>query len=328
MSSSVVLQSKDRKKLLEMLRKMLTIRRFEERVKKEFAATRVKGFVHLYIGEEAVAVGVCSNLTDKDYVTSTHRGHGHCIAKGVDVKGMMAELYGRKTGTCKGKGGSMHIADVELGMLGANGIVGAGAPIAVGAGLSAKYRKSGQVSVCFFSDGALNQGAVHEAMNLASIWKLPVIFVLENNQFAESTSIRYATSVKDPSSRGSAYNILAVRVDGMDVMSVFKATADAVAKAKAGEGPSFIVCDTYRYMGHFEGDDQTYRNKEDVQVWKDRDPITKLKDEMIADGDLTEKEFQEMDASVLKEMDEAVAYADSSAWPDPSEVLEDVYTNQ
>jgi len=328
MSSSVVLQTKDRKKLLEMLRKMLTIRRFEERVKKEFAATRVKGFVHLYIGEEAVAVGVCSNLTDKDYVTSTHRGHGHCIAKGVDIKGMMAELYGRRTGTCKGKGGSMHIADVELGMLGANGIVGAGAPIAVGAGLSAKYRKSGEVSVCFFSDGALNQGAVHEAMNLASIWKLPVIFVLENNQFAESTSIRYATSVKDPSSRGSAYNMLAVRVDGMDVMSVFKATADAVAKAKAGEGPSFIVCDTYRYMGHFEGDDQTYRNKEDVQVWKDRDPITKLKDEMIADGDLTEKEFQEMDASVLKDVDEAVAFADSSEWPDPSEVLEDVYASQ
>ena len=198
MSSSVVVQSKQKQKLMEMLRKMLTIRRFEERVKKEFAATKVKGFVHLYIGEEAVAVGVCSNLTKDDYVTSTHRGHGHCIAKGVDVNGMMAELFGKKTGTCKGKGGSMHIADVELGMLGANGIVGAGAPIAVGAGLSAKYRKSGQVAVSFFSDGALNQGALHEAMNIASIWKLPVIFVCENNQFAESTPIKYATSVKDP----------------------------------------------------------------------------------------------------------------------------------
>jgi pyruvate dehydrogenase E1 component alpha subunit len=328
MSSSVMLDSKQKKKLLEMLRKMLTIRRFEERVKKEFAATRVKGFVHLYIGEEAVAVGVCSNLTDADYVTSTHRGHGHCIAKGVDVKGMMAELYGRRTGTCKGKGGSMHIADVGLGMLGANGIVGAGAPIAVGAGLSSKYRKSGQVAVCFFSDGALNQGAVHEAMNIASIWKLPVIFVLENNQFAESTSVKYATSVKDPSTRGQSYSMPSVRVDGMDVIAVSQATADAVARAKKGEGPSFIVCDTYRYMGHFEGDDQTYRTKEDVEVYRNNDPITKLRKRMIEDGSLTEKEFEELDASVLKEIEESVAYADSSEWPAPSEVLDDVYTSK
>lgn len=328
MSSSVVLQKKDRKKLLEMLRRMLTIRRFEERVKKEFAATRVKGFVHLYIGEEAVAVGVCSYLTDKDYVTSTHRGHGHCIAKGVDIKGMMAELYGRKTGTCKGKGGSMHIADVDLGMLGANGIVGAGAPIAVGAGLSAKYRKTDQVSVCFFSDGALNQGAVHEAMNLASIWKLPVVFVLENNQFAESTSIRYATSVKDPETRAWAYNMPAIRVDGMDVLEVAKAASVAIAKARNGEGPSFLVCDTYRYMGHFEGDDQTYRTKEDVRVWEDKDPITKLKDQMVQDGDLTEKEFVEMDTEVSKEIEDAVRYADGSAWPDPSEATDDVYTDR
>ena len=272
MSSSVVVQSKQKQKLMEMLRKMLTIRRFEERVKKEFAATKVKGFVHLYIGEEAVAVGVCSNLTKDDYVTSTHRGHGHCIAKGVDVNGMMAELFGKKTGTCKGKGGSMHIADVELGMLGANGIVGAGAPIAVGAGLSAKYRKSGQVAVSFFSDGALNQGALHEAMNIASIWKLPVIFVCENNQFAESTPIKYATSVKDPTTRAASYGIPGARVDGMDVLAVSQAAAEAVARARRGEGPTFLVCDTYRYMGHFEGDDQTYRTKEDVEVGERRTP--------------------------------------------------------
>lgn len=323
-----MVDSKQKKRLLEMLRRMLTIRRFEERVKKEFAATRVKGFVHLYIGEEAVAVGVCSNLTDADYVTSTHRGHGHCIAKGVDVKGMMAELYGRRTGTCKGKGGSMHIADVGLGMLGANGIVGAGAPIAVGAGLSSKYRKSGQVAVCFFSDGALNQGAVHEAMNIASIWKLPVIFVLENNQFAESTSVRYATSVKDPSVRGESYSMPSVRVDGMDVLAVSQAAAEAVARARKGEGPSFIVCDTYRYMGHFEGDDQTYRTKEDVDVYRNNDPITKLRKKMAEDGSLTEKEFEELDASVLKEIEESVVYADSSEWPAPSEVLDDVYTSR
>jgi pyruvate dehydrogenase E1 component alpha subunit len=329
MSSSVVLQSKQKKqKLLEMLRRMLTIRRFEERVKKEFADTRVKGFVHLYIGEEAVAVGVCSNLNKDDYVTSTHRGHGHCIAKGVDVKGMMAELFGKRTGTCKGKGGSMHIADVELGMLGANGIVGAGLPIAVGAALSAKYRKSGQVAVSFFSDGALNQGAFHEAMNLASIWRLPAIFVCENNQYAESTSIKYATSVKDPTVRANSYSMPAIRVDGMDVLAVSKAAEEAIARARRGEGPSFLVCDTYRYMGHYEGDEQTYRTDEEVRGWKDQDPILRLRDVMIGEGLLNQQEYEELDKSVVAEVEDAVSYAERSEWPAPTEVLDDVYTSR
>jgi len=222
----------------------------------------------------------------------------------------------------------MHIADVELGMLGANGIVGAGAPIAVGAGLSAKYRKSGQVAVSFFSDGALNQGALHEAMNLASIWKLPVIFVCENNQFAESTSIKYATSVKDPTTRAASYSIPAARVDGMDVVAVSQAAAEAVARARRGEGPSFLVCDTYRYMGHFEGDDQTYRTKADVEVWIEKDPILKLRDLMVSGGMMDRKEFDALDSSTMHEMDEAVAYAEKSEWPNPAEVLDDVYASK
>jgi pyruvate dehydrogenase E1 component alpha subunit len=326
MSSSIALQSKQ--KLLDMLRKMLTIRRFEERVKKEFAATRVKGFVHLYIGEEAVAVGVCSNLRKDDYVTSTHRGHGHCIAKGVEVNGMMAELFGKRTGTCKGKGGSMHIADVGLGMLGANGIVGAGLPIAIGAALSAKYRKTDQVAVAFFSDGALNQGTFHESLNIASIWKLPVVFVCENNQYAESTSIKYATSVKDPTLRAGSYSIPASRVDGMDAIAVSQTAAEAVARARRGEGPSFLVCDTYRYMGHFEGDDQTYKTTEEVEGWRAKDPITGLRDLMIREGALTENEFAELDSEILKEIEEAVTYAEKSEWPKADEVLEDVYTSK
>jgi acetoin:2,6-dichlorophenolindophenol oxidoreductase subunit alpha len=325
MSSSITVQSKQR--LLDMLRRMLTIRRFEERVKKEFADTNVKGFVHLYIGEEAVAVGVCSNLRKDDYVTSTHRGHGHCIAKGVEVNGMMAELFGKKTGTCKGKGGSMHIADLELGMLGANGIVGGGLPIAIGAALSSKYRKSDQVAVAFFSDGALNQGTFHESMNIASIWKLPAIFVCENNGFAEATSIKYHTSVKDPTVRAGSYNMPGVRVDGMDVMAVSEAASEAVNRARRGDGPTFIVCDTYRYMGHFEGDDQTYRTKQDVEDWKTKDPILRLRDLMIREGALTDKEYDDMNATVLNEIDDAVAFAQRSGWPERTDVLEDVYTS-
>jgi acetoin:2,6-dichlorophenolindophenol oxidoreductase subunit alpha len=302
------------------------IRRFEERVKKEFAAGNVKGFVHLYIGEEAVAVGVCSNLHDDDYVTSTHRGHGHCIAKGVELKGMMAELYGRRTGTCKGKGGSMHIADVELGMLGANGIVGAGLPLAIGAALSSKYRKSGQAAVAFFSDGALNQGTFHESLNIASLWKLPVVFVCENNGFGEATPIRFHTSVKDPTIRASSYDMPGVRVDGMDVMAVSQAAAEALTRARRGDGPTLLVCDTYRYMGHFEGDEQKYRGKEEVEDWRLKDPIIKLKDLMLRDGSMSEEEYSEMDSSILSEVEEAVAFAEKSEWPSPSEVLEDVYT--
>src|SRR5712691_2605988 len=257
MSSSIALQSKQR--LLDMLRRMLTIRRFEERVKKEFADTNVKGFVHLYIGEEAVAVGVCSSLRKDDYVTSTHRGHGHCIAKGVDVRGMMAELFGKKTGTCKGKGGSMHIADLELGMLGANGIVGGGPPLACGSGLTAKVNKTDQVTICFFGDGASEQGTLHESLNLASIWKLPVIFVAENNGYAESTPAHYHCSVENIADRASGYNMPGVTLDGNDIFAVYEAAHEAVTRARAGQGPSLLECKTYRFNGHFEGDAQTYK---------------------------------------------------------------------
>jgi len=325
MTSSVTVQSNE--KLLDMLQRMLTIRRFEERVKKEFAASRVKGFVHLYIGEEAVAVGICSNLRDDDYVTSTHRGHGHCIAKGIEMKPMMAELFGKRTGTCKGKGGSMHISDLTLGMLGANGIVAGGVPHAVGAALSAKYRGTDQVAVAFFSDGALNQGVLHESMNLASIWKLPVIFVLENNQYAESTSIKYATSVEDPLTRAASYSIPAERIDGMDIMAVFEASAKMVARARRGEGPSYLLCDTYRYMGHFEGDDQKYRTPEEVNEWRRVDPISRFKKSLMEQGYLSEEKYKEIDDSILKEVDEAVDYAEKSDWPSPDEVMDDIYSS-
>jgi acetoin:2,6-dichlorophenolindophenol oxidoreductase subunit alpha len=325
MTSSVTVQSNE--KLLGMLERMLTIRRFEERVRKEFAASRVKGFVHLYIGEEAIAVGVCSNLRDDDYVTSTHRGHGHCIAKGIEIKSMMAELFGKRTGTCKGKGGSMHISDLTLGMLGANGIVAGGVPHAVGAALSSKYRGTDQVAVAFFSDGALNQGVLHESMNLASIWKLPVIFVLENNQYAESTSIKYATSVEDPTIRGSSYSIPSSRIDGMDVMAVYETAAGMIARARRGEGPSYLVCDTYRYMGHFEGDDQKYRTSQEVDEWKRVDPISRFKSSLINQGNLSEERYREIDGSILREVDEAVEYAEKSEWPSPDEVMDDIYSS-
>jgi acetoin:2,6-dichlorophenolindophenol oxidoreductase subunit alpha len=326
MTSSVTVQSDER--LLGMLERMLTIRRFEERVRKEFAASRVKGFVHLYIGEEAVAVGVCSNLRDDDYVTSTHRGHGHCIAKGIEINSMMAELFGKRTGTCKGKGGSMHISDLTLGMLGANGIVAGGVPHAVGAALSAKYRGTDQVAAAFFSDGALNQGVLHESMNLASIWKLPVIFVLENNQYAESTSIKYATSVEDPVTRASSYSIPASRVDGMDVTAVYQAASEMVARARRGGGPSFLACDTYRYMGHFEGDDQKYRTLEEVDEWKRVDPILRFKKLLIDQGNLSEEKYAQIDASILRQVDEAVDFAEKSEWPSPDEVMDDIYSSK
>jgi acetoin:2,6-dichlorophenolindophenol oxidoreductase subunit alpha len=325
MTSSVTVQSNE--KLLDMLERMLMIRRFEERVKKEFAASRVKGFVHLYIGEEAVAVGVCSNLRDDDYVTSTHRGHGHCIAKGIEIKSMMAELFGKRTGTCNGKGGSMHISDLTLGMLGANGIVAGGVPHAVGAALSAKYRGTDQVAVAFFSDGALNQGVLHESMNLASIWKLPVIFVLENNQYAESTSIKYATSVEDPTIRASSYSIPASRIDGMDVTAVYQTAAEMIDRARRGDGPSFLVCDTYRYMGHFEGDDQKYRTPEEVDEWKRVDPILKFKKSLIEQGNLSEEKYRQIDNSILREVDMAVEFAEKSEWPSPDEVMDDIYSS-
>ncbi len=320
-------------KLLEMYYKMVLIRAFEDRVHELFVQGRIPGFVHLYAGEEAVAVGVTSHLRKGDYITSTHRGHGHCIAMGVDIKGMMAELFGRKSGTCRGKGGSMHIADFEVGMLGANGIVGAGGPLAVGAAFAAKYRGSGDVVVCFAGDGAQNQGAVLESLNAAAIWKLPLIFVVEDNQYA--ISLRSLSSTKlqpristarSVAERAVAFGIPSVTVDGMDVLAVYEAAKAAVERARAGEGPSLLDCKTYRYYGHFEGDPMVYRSVEEVEEWKKRDPI-KLFRERLVRGGVVEEVLDDIRRKASLEVEEAVRFAEESPYPEPSEAYTDVFTD-
>jgi pyruvate dehydrogenase E1 component alpha subunit len=316
----------DKETLLSLYRKMLRIRRFEERVAELFAEGKIPGFVHLYIGEEAVAAGVTEHLRDDDYITSTHRGHGHVIAKGGDLKKMMAELYGRKTGYCKGKGGSMHIADVGLGILGANGIVGGGPPIAAGAALAAKYKGTDQIAACFFGDGASNQGTFHEGLNLASIWKLPVVFVNENNFYGISFSQARSMNVPDIADRASAYDIPGVVIDGNDVIAVYEAFGEAAKRARAGEGPTLIECKTYRHRGHFEGDPTNYRPEEEVERWKEKDPIPRMEKRMLEMDIVTQEELDRIDEEIRQEVEEAVEYAEESPWPEPEEVLEDVYT--
>jgi TPP-dependent pyruvate/acetoin dehydrogenase alpha subunit len=312
---------------LAMYERMALIRAFEERVAKLFADGRIPGFVHLYAGEEAVAVGVCSHLNDSDYITSTHRGHGHCIAKGVPVSEMMAELFGRSGGSCKGKGGSMHIADVSRGMLGANGIVGGGPPLAAGAALTAKVLGTGAVTVCFFGDGAAEQGTTHEAMNLAAIWKLPVLFVCENNQFAESTPVSYhcaATSIAD---RAASYNIPGVTVDGYDVIAVYEAAGEALARARRGDGPALIEAKTWRYFGHFEGDQVTYRTAEQSAAYRENDPLTTFAKQAGERSLLTQEDVDRIHQEAEREVDEAIAIADASPLPAPEETLTDVYVS-
>ncbi|WP_264844720.1 thiamine pyrophosphate-dependent dehydrogenase E1 component subunit alpha [Caldinitratiruptor microaerophilus] len=307
---------------------MRKIREFELATREQFAQGKLPGFVHLYAGEEAVAVGVCAHLTDRDYITSTHRGHGHCIAKGCDVKGMMAELFGKATGLCKGKGGSMHIADVDRGMLGANGIVGGGFGMATGAALSAKLRGTGGVAVCFFGDGGAQQGAFHEALNLAAIWKLPVVFVCENNMYAESTPVWYHSSVQNIADRAAGYSIPGLVVDGQDVFAVFEAAGEAIRRARAGEGPALIEAKTYRHFGHFEGDLQTYKRKEDLELYTgERDPIQVFRRTVLGRELLTEDDLARIDAAVKAEIQEALRFALESPYPDPSEVTTDVYVN-
>jgi pyruvate dehydrogenase E1 component alpha subunit len=315
----------DRAALLEMYERMIQIRVFEDLAGKNFAAGLVPGFVHLYAGEEAVAVGICSQLTNRDYITSTHRGHGHCIAKGVDIDGMVAELMGKSTGICKGKGGSMHIADVEKGMLGANGIVGGGIPLACGAALTAKSLGTGGVAVCFFGDGASNQGTFHEGLNLASIWNLPVVFVCENNGYAESTPVRYHCSASDIANRASAYEIPGVVVDGLDVFAVYEAAAEAIARARRGEGPTLLETKTYRYYGHFQGDQVTYRTTEELEAYKQRDPIQSLRSAILDRGIATTDELDAIDARVTKQLDDAWDAAKAAPFPAPEEALTDVY---
>ncbi len=320
--------SDDSKTWLSLYRTMLTIRKFETLAGEMFAASKIPGFIHLSIGQEASSVGVCSVLRPEDYITTTHRGHGHVIAKGGDLKRMFAELMGRKTGYCKGKGGSMHIADFSLGILGANGVVGGGFPIIVGAGLSIKLRRTDQVAVCFFGDGASNRGTFHEALNMAAIWKFPILFVCENNCYASTTPTSYACSVMDIAARAAGYNIPGVSVDGNDILAVREAAEKAVNRARQGEGPTLIENKTYRRRGHFEGDPQKYRDQAEVAEWeKKNDPIQRfaalLKKKKILTGEL-EKEIQEQVEMALKE---AVTFAEQSEWPGPEEALDDMFVN-
>ncbi len=314
-----------KEKLVDMYRTMLRIRTFEERVAKEFGAGRIPGFVHLYTGEEAVATGVCAHLRPDDYITSTHRGHGHCIAKGGKTDKMMAEIYGKSTGYCKGKGGSMHIADVDIGILGANGVVAAGIVIATGAALSAKMRGTDQVAVSFFGDGAVNNARFHEGLNMASAWKLPAVYVCENNLWAIST--RTSTVMNTPSiaSRAAAYSMPGVTVEGNDVLAVYEAASKAVTRARKGDGPTLIECQTYRWHGHTEGDPQTYKPKEEIEEWMKKDPIPKFKSKLTEMKVLTAKEFKELEQQVLKEIDEAIAFAEASPLPAPEDTLADVF---
>jgi len=316
-----------RDRLRWMYERMRLIREFENRAAELFAAGELPGFLHFYAGEEAVAVGVCADLRDDDYITSTHRGHGHCIAKGVDVRAMMAELYGRATGACKGKGGSMHIADVDKGMLGANGIVGAGAPLAAGAALTAKHNRRGQVAVCFFGDGASNQGTFHEAANLAAIWHLPVIFVCENNGYAEATPASYSVAVPDIAARASAYSMPGIVVDGQDVFAVYEAASAAIRRARAGEGPTLLECKTYRYYGHYSGDPGGYRTEEEINAARARDCIDRFRQEVLRRGLLTEEELSAIDRQVKTQVDEAVEYGRRSPLPTPDLVTTDVYVS-
>ncbi len=312
-------------KLIEIYRKMLEIRNFEEKVFELFGQNLIPGTIHLYTGEEAVAVGVCTNLRKDDYITSTHRGHGHCIAKGARLDRIMAEIFGKKTGYCKGKGGSMHIADFSIGMLGATGVVGAGIPIATGAGLSIKLRGTDQVVACFFGEGASNQGTFHEGINLAAVWKLPVIFVCENNLYAMGTKKSMVMRIENVADRANAYGIPGVSVDGNQVLTVYKAAHEAIERARCGEGPTLLECKTYRHKGHSRFDPAIYRPKREVEEWLNRDPILKFKEMLLNMKVLTAQKASHIDQEVLATIEVAVKFAMESPYPRPEEALDHVY---
>ncbi len=313
---------------IEYYRTMITIRQFETMAGEFFADGKIPGFIHLSIGQEASSVGVCSCLRADDYLTTTHRGHGHMIAKGADLKKMAAELFGKKTGYCKGKGGSMHIADFSIGILGANGVVAGGLPIIAGAGFSIKMRKTDQVAVCFFGDGASNRGPVHEVMNLAAIWKLPIIFVVENNQFASTTPLQEACSIDDICIRAAGYDMPGIAVDGNDVLRVREVTMQAVERARMGDGPSLIENKTYRIKGHFEGDPQKYRAAEEVQRWQGhKDPVSRFANFLTEQNILDPNLDQQIQDEAAAQMTAAVKYAEDSPFPEPHEALEDLFVS-
>jgi TPP-dependent pyruvate/acetoin dehydrogenase alpha subunit len=313
---------------ISLLKTMIRIRAFEERVRDLFAAGRLPGFVHLSIGQEAVAAGACCALNRKDYVLSTHRGHGHMIAKGADTSKMMAELYAKRSGSCKGKGGSMHIADASVGVLGANGVVAGGLTVAAGVGLSIRQRQSGQICLSFFGDGAANRGPVHEAMNLAVVWKLPVVFLCENNGWASTTSHHYACAVGDVAARGSGYGLQGVVVDGMDALAVYDAVQSAASCARTGGGPAFIEAKVVRWQGHYEGDPQGYRDKSEIERGKAQDPIRRLGTALVASGSLRDEDVTALRRDANEEMDRAVAFGESSPLPAPEEALQDLFAPQ
>ena len=305
---------------------MVTIRSFEQMIEKFFLEGEIPGFVHLYIGEEATATGVMANLRKTDYIQSTHRGHGHTIAKGADLKHMMAELFGKSTGSCKGKGGSMHIADFSVGMLGANGIVGGGFTMATGAALAQKMQKTDGVSVAFFGDGASNRGTFHEAANMAAVWNLPVIFLCENNQWASTTPYRTTTSVDDIADRAQGYGMPGVIVDGNDVFAVYEAAKELIERARRGEGPSILECKTYRIKGHFVGDPEIYRTKEEVRkVFEETDPIPRFEDKVLKAKAMSKKELEAIRTRVEKELAEALEFARTSPEPEVSALYEGLY---
>jgi acetoin:2,6-dichlorophenolindophenol oxidoreductase subunit alpha len=316
----------NREALLKAYRDMVTIRRFEERVQDEFSKGHIPGFVHLYAGQEASAVGVCSHLGSGDYIASTHRGHGHSIAKGCDVVGMMLELFAKKGGLCGGKGGSMHIADLDHGMLGANGIVGGGPPLVVGAALTAKTLRTGNVAVCFTGDGGSNQGTTFEAMNLAVVLKLPAIFVFENNGYGEYTGAEYAVGSRDIAGRAAGFGMPAVKVDGDDFFAVYEAMREATERARNGDGPSAIEVSTCRFYGHHSGDAQLYRGKDEVRkLREERDCLQNFR-RRVTDARLLEtRELDAVDAEVAALIDQAVAAALAAPAPEPETLLTDVY---
>lgn len=322
MTSSSVLENTT---WLALYRQMLLIRRFEEKCNELFLQGRIPSTLHLYIGQEAVAVGFCSLLRIDDYITSTHRPHGHAIAKGVSPRAIMAELFAKETGCCRGKGGSMHVGDIRVGMPPAIAIVGAGAPIATGIGLSAKMRGTEQVVVCFFGEGGANEGAVHEAMNMAAIWHLPVIFVVENNLYAASTAVEKSFAIPDIADRANAYGFPGVIVDGMDVLAVQNAAHAAIERARRKQGPTLVECRTYRFVGHSRSDARNYRSREEESEWLSRDPITRLGDLLVTQGAVTRAELDSLEADINAEIQEAIAFAESSPDPKPEETLEDVF---
>jgi pyruvate dehydrogenase E1 component alpha subunit len=315
----------EKEKLLEIYRTMRKIRVFEEKIGQLFAEGKIPGFIHVSIGQESIAAGVCLQLREDDYVITNHRGHGHMIAKGADTRYMMAEIFGRVDGYCRGRGGSMHIADSGIGVLGANGIVGGGMPITNGAAFSARYRGTDQIVVCFFGEGATNQGFFHESLNLAALLKLPVVFVCENNGWSEFTSQKDSLLIEDISLRAQSYGMSGRTVDGIDVFSVIECAEEAIKRARQGEGPTLLEVKTYRWHGHYEGDPQKYRNAEELKKAQSKDPIQFFKNHVLKQKLLEESDTAEIDEATAMELDEAVTFAENSSVPEPENDPEIIY---